>query len=97
MCAGSKAEVDQLVADFTGDDAAVRALVAKFLQSRAPANAAAGSGLSSSTAHAEGGPSAGQEVSGPAVVAGPKGSGLSSAAGRTLVDMQTQRVLLLLA
>ena len=89
--AGSTGEVDQLVSDFMGDDAAVRALVAKFLQARASVDAE-GSGLSSSTAHADAGPSAGQEVSGPAGAAGTKGSGLSSTAGRTLVDMRAQQV-----
>ena len=90
-CAGSKAEAEQLVADFLGDDAKVRALMGTYLASRPFTTAPSGSGHSSGTAAGGAGPDAGHEVSGPGAV-GVKGSGLSSTGGRTLVDMRARQV-----
>ena len=91
MCAGSKAEVEQIVADFLGDDAKVRVLVDKFLSSRPSATAPTGSNLSSATAVGAAGVEAGDSVS-CRDASGLKGSGIRSTGGQTLVDMRAQQV-----
>ena len=84
--------MDQLVADFLGDDVTVRAMVNKYMVSRpSPSTADASSSLSSGTAYGTVGAAAGHEASS-RDLSSVKGSGLSSTGGRTLVDMQEHRV-----
>ncbi len=91
MCAGSKAEVEQLVADFLGDDSKVHALVDEFLSSRPTATAPTSSNLSSGTAVGRAGVGAGHDVNS-RDTNGVKGSGLQATGGQTLVDMRAQQV-----
>ena len=91
MCAGSKADVEQLVSDFLGDDAKVRALVDTYLHSRPSATAPTDGSLSTGTALGRAGLAAGHEVSSRNADS-IRGSGLSSTGGQTLVGMREQQV-----
>ncbi len=91
MCAGSKAEVEQLVTDYLGDDSRVRALVDNFLSSRPAATAPTSSNLSSGTMVGGAAAGAGHEVSS-RDANGVKESGLQTTGGQTLVDMRAQQV-----